>query len=327
MRVMDRCRQPIAFTGLLILLASPGRAADSLRFVVLGDRTGEAQPGVYEQVWSDAAKENPAFVLSVGDTIEGLKDEAADAEWRQVEQLLKPFQRYPLYLAPGNHDVWSLASERAFRQHARGLHYSFDYGSAHFTILDNSRSEQFSAEELAFLEADLKAHAAQPVKFIVSHRPSWLANVALRNPNFPLHLLARRYGVKYVLAGHVHQLLHFELEGVTYVSMASSGGHLRASGAYKDGWLFGHASVEVNGRDVEFQIGECGPPHGDGRITKLADWGMAGLVTKPRALGTTRDRYTEEGAVSEASGTCARPTTCCGIRSTSQLFHKAVPQL
>ena len=120
MRAMKRWRRLVAFTGLLLMLASPrpGLTADSFRFVVLGDRTGEAQPGVYEQVWSEASKENPAFVLSVGDTIEGLRDETADAEWRQVEQLLKPFQRYPLYLAPGNHDVWSQASERAFRQRA-----------------------------------------------------------------------------------------------------------------------------------------------------------------------------------------------------------------
>jgi len=282
LRIIDRYRRLITFTGWLVILACTrtGAAADSFRFAILGDRTGEAQPGVYEQVWSEVAAENPAFVVSVGDTIEGLKDELLDAEWRQVDQLLKPFQRYPLYLAPGNHDVWSQASERAFRQHARGLHYSFDYGPAHFTILDNSRSEELPSEELVFLEADLKAHAAQPVKFIVSHRPSWLVNVVLQNPNFALHQLARRYGVQYVLAGHVHQMLHFEFEGATYVSMASSGGHLRLSGAYKDGWLFGHALVEVNAQGVEFQIREAGTPRGEGRITKLADWGMAGLVRK-----------------------------------------------
>ena len=84
------------------------------------------------------------------------------------------------------------------------------------------------------------------------HRPSWIVNVALRNPNFPLHQLARRYGVQYVVAGHIHQMLHLELEGVTYVSMVSSGGHLRASGRYQDGWFFGHALVEVTGRAWPF---------------------------------------------------------------------------
>jgi hypothetical protein len=121
-------------------------------------------------------------------------------------------------------------------------------------------------------------HSAQPVKFIFSHRPSWLIDVALRNPNFALHQLARQYRVQYVIAGHVHQILRFDLQGVTYLSMPSSGGHLRASEEYKDGWFFGHALVTVKGTDVDFQIGELKPPYGQGRVTKPTCWGMRGLV-------------------------------------------------
>lgn len=281
LRIRDWCTRAVIFAGLLIVLlcfrAAP--AAAPFHFVFLGDRTGEAQPGVYEQVWRDIAAEDPAFVVSVGDTIEGSSDQEAGAEWRHVDELLAPFRRYGLYLAPGNHDIWSAASERLFREHARGLHYSFDYEQAHFTILDNSRSD-LSSEELEFLEADLKAHAAQSLKFVISHRPSWLVNVALRNPQFALHSIARRYGVQYVIAGHLHQMLHFQLEGVTYVSMPSSGGHLRLSGAYEDGWFFGHAQVRVHDKEIEFQIREIGPPRGQSRVTKLADWGMLGLVQK-----------------------------------------------
>jgi 3',5'-cyclic-AMP phosphodiesterase len=283
-RIRERYSRDLIFGGLflaLLLCVRGAPAPDSFRFVILGDRTGDAQQGVYEQVWREAAAESPAFVVSVGDTIQGLNDEKAETEWRQVDQLLKAFRRYPLYLAPGNHDIWSAASERLFRQRSgHGLHYSFDYGQAHFTILDNSRSDELRAEELAFLETDLKGHAAQPLKVIVSHRPSWVVNVALQNSEFALHQLARRYGVQYVIAGHVHQMLHLELQGVTYVSMASSGGHLRLSGAYEDGWFFGHALVEINGKSIEFQIKEVRPPRGEGRITKLADWGMIGLVHK-----------------------------------------------
>jgi hypothetical protein len=75
-------------------------------------------------------------------------------------------------------------------------------------------------------------------------------------------------------------MLRLELEGVTYVSMASSGGHLRLSGVYEDGWFFGHALVEVHGKNIDFQIRELSAPHGEGRITKLTDWGMAGLVKR-----------------------------------------------
>src|SRR6202042_2866172 len=104
------------------------------------------------------------------------------------------------------------------------LHYSFDCGQAHFTILDNSGSDQMPAAELAFLESDLKAHAAQPLKLVILHRPSWIIDVAMRNPDFPLHRLAKQYGIQYVIAGHIHQMLHLELDGVTYVSLPSAGG-------------------------------------------------------------------------------------------------------
>ena len=281
MRIGARYGRLVSCGALLLSILLWGQRAaqeDLFRFAILGDRTGEPQAGVYQQVWKEIAAEDPAFVVGVGDTIPGTRDENADAQWRQVDQLLMPYRRYALYLAPGNHDIWSAKSERLFRQHARGLHYSFDYGQAHFIILDNSRTDELSSEELAFLESDLKAHAAQPLKFVISHRPSWLFSVALQNPNFALHQLAKRYGVKYVIAGHVHQMMHFELEGVSYVSMASSGGHLRSSGAYDDGWLFAHALVEVEGTNITFEIREVAPPFGKGRITKLAEWGMRGLI-------------------------------------------------
>jgi 3',5'-cyclic-AMP phosphodiesterase len=257
-------------------------AADpSFEFAILGDRTGEAQPGVYQQVWKEAAAEHPAFVIATGDSIEGLDDATAESQWRDVERIWQPYRRFPLYLAPGNHDVWSAASAQLFSKHAgHPLRYSFDYRQAHFTILDNSLSDDLSAADLDFLEKDLKAHAAAPVKLILSHRPSWIVPVALQNPDFPLHRLAHQYGVQYVIAGHIHQMLRFQLEGVTYLSMPSSGGHLRLSKAYPDGWFFGHAHVTVNGPAIEFQVEELKPPLGQGRVTKPADWGMAGLVTK-----------------------------------------------
>jgi hypothetical protein len=182
--------------------------------------------------------------------------------------MLVPYARFPRYLAPGNHDTH------------RPLHYGFDYGAAHFTVLDNSRSDQFSPEELAFLESDLRQHQGQAVKFIVSHRPSWIVDAAIRNPGFALHRLARKYGVQYVIAGHVHQLLHVDLEGVSYVSVPSAGGHLRLSAKYQDGWFFGYTVVTVRGADVAIAIQELPAPYGEGRVTGLGDWGLTGLSVR-----------------------------------------------
>ena len=95
-----------------------------------------------------------------------------------------------------------------------------------------------------------------------------------------LHQLAKKYGVQTVLAGHVHEMLQADLDGIRYISMPSAGGHLRGTHQYEDGWFFGYALVEVSGRDVKIQIKELRPPYGRGRITSLDDWGVSGLATR-----------------------------------------------
>lgn len=265
--------------ALLFLAALLAAQPAPVRFVILGDRTGETVPGVYEQVWREAAAENPAFVVSVGDTIQGGSDAAAPAEWQEVEQHVFKLYRFPLYLAAGNHDVFSPPTAQLFREHAgHDLHYSFDSGEIHGVILDNSRSDALSSEEMQFLEKDLAAHASQPVKFIFSHRPAWLLDAAMQNNEAPLQRLARQYHVQYVVAGHLHQMLRFNVQGTTYISMPSAGGHLRNSEKYEDGWFFGHALVEVRGSDIKLTIEEAKAPHGRGRVTGAAQWGFNGLL-------------------------------------------------
>jgi len=268
----------ILTAGTLLLLAAPPQP-DSFRFVILGDRTGETRPGVYEHLWKTLAAQNPAFVVSVGDTIQGLNDSTADSQWLQAEQLLSAWKRFPVYLTPGNHDIWSPRSDELFRKYSgHAPHYGFDFLNAHFTVLDNSRSDQLAPDELAFLETDLAQHNSQRLKFIVSHRPSWILNAMLGDPNFELHRIAKKYGAQYVLAGHIHELLHADIEGIQYVSMPSAGGHLRASGKYSDGWFFGYTLVDVKGKDTSFSIRESDAPFGQGRATVLKDWGKAGLL-------------------------------------------------
>jgi Icc protein len=254
---------------------------EPFQFIILGDRTGDSEPGVYQRVWQEAAAQAPAFLVSVGDSIEGLKDSTAEAEWLQLQEILALYRRYPLFLAPGNHDIWSSQSAALFQKYAaHPPHYSFDYRQVHITVLDNSRSEQLSPDELQFLQQDLQAHQAQPVKFIVFHRPSWLLNAILQNTHFALHQLAKKYGVRYVVAGHLHQMFAVDLEGVTYLSMVSSGGHLRGTERYEDGWFFGYALIDVEGSEVDFHIKEIKPPRGRGRVTGLKTWHTTGPGVK-----------------------------------------------
>ena len=108
---------------------------------------------------------------------------------------------------------------------------------------------------------------------VITHRPAWIVDAALGNANSSLHRLAKRYGVCCMLAGHVHQLIHADLDGVTYFAAPSAGGHLRLSGKYEDGWFFGWTNVEVKGSEVSFRVHSL-----DGKSTPLSAWGRAGLL-------------------------------------------------
>ena len=286
----------VAVSVAVLYYSSAAPAPEAFRFVILGDRTGSAQPGVYERVWQEAAAYVPAFFLSVGDSIEGRSDATAEGQWQLLEKIWKQHTRVPLYLTPGNHDVWSAASEGLFRKYSgHPVHYSFDQGPAHFTILDNSRTEEISEGELAFLEADLREHRGQPLKFILTHRPSWLVDAAMRNPASRLHRLAKQYGVRFVLAGHVHQMLHVEWEGVTYLSVPSSGGALRLSKEYREGWFFGYLLVDVRGQEATVQVKELKAPFGQGRVTGLRDWGLTGLVVRAARTDFNRTKPIPRG--------------------------------
>jgi predicted phosphodiesterase len=253
------------------LNGSSGAASD-FRFAILGDRTGNAQPGVYEQVWREIDAEHPAFVITVGDTIQGGSDTTAEAQWAALRPLFQRYARYPLYFTPGNHDIWSAASERIYqRKTGRATHYGFDYHGAHFSVLDNSRSENLDPAELEFLEHDLAAHVGARPKFVFLHQPSWLLPVLVQNPNSPLHQIAKRYGVTHIVSGHVHKFGYFEMDGVVYLLVGSSGGRLRGA-KFEDGWFFHHILATVRGGEVELQVNETKPPLGRGRSFRAPDW-------------------------------------------------------
>lgn len=262
----------------LLLAATP--ANHHFRFAILGDRTGEAVTGVYEAVWQQVGRAQPAFVVNVGDSIEGGHDASATAEWNTLRPLWKGAA---LFLTPGNHDIWSAASERVWReQTGHAPFYSFDFENLHVTVLDNSRSEEVSPGQYRFLEADLAQHAGQRPKLIFLHRPSWLIPVLLRSPDFALQRLAKQYGVDAVISGHIHQLSRYRLDGVLYLEAGSSGGHIdRLSNAgesyaqrFEQGWFFQWLEAEVEGEHVSFTIHELGPPFGKGRTIALESWGQ-----------------------------------------------------
>jgi predicted phosphodiesterase len=257
--------------GLAIaaLAAAAESPRNDFRFSILGDRTGDAQPGVYEQVWREIDGEHPDFVVNVGDSIQGGNDSTAASEWLALRQLWSRY-RYPLYLTPGNHDIWSRASlAMYYKQTGQQRFYSFNYQKAHFIMLDNSAApdlgDSLPDDQMQFLERDLEQNRDRDPKFVFFHKPLWLIPVKFQNGRFAFHQLITKYGAYFVVSGHGHQYVHERLDGVTYIEAPSSGGKLKGQG-FDEGWFYGHVAVAVKGSHVEIVVKEIGPPLAQGRV-------------------------------------------------------------
>jgi predicted phosphodiesterase len=275
-----------ASSAVVALIAGMGVLAysapeNNFHFSILGDRTGRAAPGIYESVWSEVGQLKPAFVINVGDTIEGGDDARAQQEWLALRPLWERSGQYPIYFTPGNHDVFSSASQKIYEQQTkRSVQYSFDYEQAHFTVLDNSRTEDLPESQLEFLRKDLEKNKNKSPKFIFFHRPFWIPYVMFKSGAFALHQIAKQYGVTCIINGHMHQFMHMTQDGITYMVVGSSGGSiargLNAGQGFREGWFYQHISAQVKGGSVNFTVKEIDGPQGKGRTFKAEDWDRSG---------------------------------------------------
>ena len=161
-------------------------AAEDFHFVIVSDRTGGARPGIFESALPKADLLEPAFVVSIGDLIEGYTEDQAqiDAEWDEfegfVEQLTVPF----FYVA-GNHDMNNAVMAEAWRERFGPSYYHFVYKDVLFLVLNSELFGMVSkpdtpvpgpwtqAEQLAFVERTLERYPAPRWTIVLVHQPLW----------------------------------------------------------------------------------------------------------------------------------------------------------
>src|SRR5258707_12438721 len=85
----------IAFLVLAGIAGVQGasESKNDFRFSILGDRTGDADPRVYERVWQEMQQFSPNFFINVGDTIQGGNYPTTEAEWRSLHSCWAKYKR------------------------------------------------------------------------------------------------------------------------------------------------------------------------------------------------------------------------------------------
>ncbi len=146
-------------------------------------------------------------------------------------------------------------------------------------MLDNSRTADLSAEQLAFLDADLAANAERRPKFVFFHKPYWIQYLRKGETSTGLHPILKKHGVEYVISGHGHQFVRMPHDGVTYMEVGSSGGRLgglRRGESFTQGWFYHHVLGRVKGSRVQFTVKEIDGAFGQGRMFRAEDWDWNG---------------------------------------------------
>jgi 3',5'-cyclic AMP phosphodiesterase CpdA len=255
--------------ALLIVAASawpllsqerPARAADALRFAVIGDNgTGDRYEYEVAAQMVAARRQFPfELVLMLGDNIYGgqsPKDFVVKFE-TPYRPLLDAGVRF--YASLGNHDNQSNRFYKPFNMDGE-RYYTFAKANVRFFVLD---SDYLDPPQLAWLDAALKG-SSDDWKICYFHHPLY-SNGGRHGSQLDLRVLLEplfvRYGVNVVFSGHDHLYERLKPQrGIQYFVSGAAGqvrkGDLRRSettaAAFDQDQSF--MLIEVAGSDLSFQ--------------------------------------------------------------------------
>ena len=220
----------VPWTGL-----APLDEPEAFSFAVVSDRTGEHREGVFAGAMPKTNLLQPAFVISVGDLIEGYTDDPATLahEWDELQGYVGALEM-PFFYAPGNHDMSNAVMAETWKQRFGPSYYHFRYKGVLFLVLN---SELFGMvhdprksvprpwtqdDQLRFAEQVLAANADARWTFVIVHQPLWDAPQI--HPDWlqvEEWLGERPYTV---FAGHYHRYTQHVRRGRNYVTLATTGG-------------------------------------------------------------------------------------------------------
>ena len=258
-----------SYTGSF--MSAPPDSATSLSFYASGDTRSlfdfppEAHNDVLRAILNDcnaAPNNRQTFVLNSGDlTMYGLGEESwtKDYFYRDYDDILRFYSRFPSLIAIGNHEAYPMYSftvdhanaDKLLRKYfpygfladANRYYYSFDCGPVHFLVLDQytlldgvaGRTYAWEAEndagQFAWMKEDLQ-NTDKPWKVVMFHQPAWTAkkemgfsgnDVIMRDWYCPIF---EQEGVDVVIQGHVHFYSRCVSEGIQYLTLGGGGAEL-----------------------------------------------------------------------------------------------------
>ena len=241
------CMDEVLDWGKIHTFRTSDNDVDAFSFLAIGDTQGREWVGTGSKkrgyIYTQAAYrkafeavENPAFILHTGDVVQQGNERLF---WNRFFKALGGYaETTPMFAAVGNHDTWGdpfLFEYHFNHPNSGGINavdqsvlneitdvniqrmlldydetvYSYDYGKAHFIVLNTGSYGNDDAilqeAQKEWLIQDLESHKDAQWTVIICHKPVYHRNGGKAN-NLVLRDVIESYDVDLVMQGHCHLL-------------------------------------------------------------------------------------------------------------------------
>src|SRR6185436_12823460 len=150
------------------------------RFALVSDRTGGHRARVFSQAVEQLNLLQPAFVVSVGDLVEGYtKDKKVlNEQWKELNGYVNKLQM-PFFYIAGNHDVANGAQVEDWKERFGKRFYHFIYRDVLFLAAcsddqgENKGYGAVSKEQVEYFQNVLKQNQNVRWTVLIIHKPVW----------------------------------------------------------------------------------------------------------------------------------------------------------
>ncbi len=221
---------------------------EDFNFIILADRTGRERDNLFSQALKKANMFRPAFIMTVGDLIEGVAhtegaEESLNVQWDELAKITSA-SASPFFHVVGNHDITrsretipegnAITTKVWKERHGEHTYYYFIYKNVLFLCLNSQkgRDERPRAQQCSFTEEQVKW--AQDV--LVKHPEVRWTLVFVHTPytwrraefaQIEKTLAGRKYTV---FSGDWHFYCKVQRHGRNYYALATSGGGSKMRG-------------------------------------------------------------------------------------------------
>ncbi len=229
----------VTFTGTVYtgsFHAAPPVGAPALKFFAYGDTRTDVltHNGIAAQMMHAVAVDSTrhTVIVSTGDLVNNGDSETDwDSQFfsSSYPALRRMTGNLPYQACMGNHEGTGAIFTKYFPYpFTGGRYWSFDYGPAHFVVVDQYTDYTPGSDQLTWIADDLAA-TTQPWRFMVLHEPGWSAGGGHPNNTSVqqyLQPLCVQYRVAIVFGGHNHYYARAEVDGVKHLTIGGGGAPL-----------------------------------------------------------------------------------------------------